>query len=380
LSYAVVVAYLFSLGVAQAVSFDYHIETFAPLFAFVALWGLARDSRWPFWLSCIAILTLKEDGALLTLAICWLAWFAFHRRSALPIALIAVAYMLFATSIIIPHYRSDDLNPFLERYGYLSSTPVGLLWGIVSRPDLVVQQLANLTSLKAVGLVFASGAFLALLKPKLMPAIAVVTLLALLSKQPPQGALDLHYLLIPSTVALMIAIIALHEQLPQRLARRFGATANFDANTLPTALLLATAALLWLVLSPLPPSLAADRTRFTVTDHDRVAQRFLDQIPDAAIVSAQSPFVAHLAARRSVYQFPRVLDAEYVLVDAYGDIPKGDLQSGYDDCLRGLDRLGFDAIRSEDGLTLWRKNRPAVTAPDVSVACSGQHAEVGRAP
>ena len=90
--------------------------------------------------------------------------------------------------------------------------------------------------------------------------------------------------------------------------------------------------------------------------------------------------LAHLAARRSVYQFPRVLDAEYVLVDAYGDIPKGDLQSGYDDCLRGLDRLGFDAIRSEDGLTLWRKNRPAVTAPDVSVACSGQHAEVGRAP
>jgi uncharacterized membrane protein len=359
LSYAVLGAYVFSLGVAQAVAFDFHIEAFAPLLAFTAMWGLARGNRWAFWLCCLGILTLKEDAGLLTLAICWIAWFTFRQRSAGAIALVAIVYLVVANSVIVPHYRSDNLNPFVERYGYLGTSSFGLLLGIISRPDLVFEQLARIEAVRAVVLVFAAGAFLPLIKPVLLPALGLVTLLALLSQQPPQSALELHYLLIPSTVSLLVAIVALRDRRLMPL--------------LPVSLIAGTAAVVWLTLSPLPPSLAYDGTRFEAGQHDRVAQEFVDAIPDGAIVSVQSAFVPHLAERRGLYQFPRVLDAEYVLTDALGDIPEGDLNGGYYACLRALPRLGFDVVRSEDGLVLRRKLRPAELVPEVPVACSGQH-------
>jgi uncharacterized membrane protein len=81
---ALVGAYLLGLGVARGVSFDFHIEAFAPLLAFIALWGLTRQRR------CLRrphlILTLKEDAVLLTLTLCWIGWFAFRERISAPVA------------------------------------------------------------------------------------------------------------------------------------------------------------------------------------------------------------------------------------------------------------------------------------------------------
>ena len=39
----------------------------------------------------------------------------------------------------------------------------------------------------------------------------------------------------------------------------------------------------------------------------------LAKIPSDAIVSAQSPFVPHLALRESIYQFPLIKNAEYIV-------------------------------------------------------------------
>ncbi|MBN2747763.1 MAG: DUF2079 domain-containing protein [Bacteroidales bacterium] len=41
--------------------------------------------------------------------------------------------------------------------------------------------------------------------------------------------------------------------------------------------------------------------------------RILKQIPKDAAVSAQSPFLPHLALRDKIYQFPTVLDADYII-------------------------------------------------------------------
>ena len=208
---AFVAAYVLSLAVAQAVSFDFHVEVFAPLLAFTAVWALAADRRWVFVASVALILTLKEDGALLSIALCWVAWFAFRERTAIPLAVASLLYMLVATSLIIPHYRGDDQNPFTERYGYLGDSPLGVVAGILTRPNLVFDQLTRADALEAMAVVLASAAFLPLLAPRLLPVLALVTLLPLLSKEPGQGALLLHYLLVPSLVALVIALVVTRE-------------------------------------------------------------------------------------------------------------------------------------------------------------------------
>lgn len=376
---AVAGAYLLGLGVARAVSFDFHTEAFAPLFAFTALWALARQHRVVFVVVGLLILTLREDGALLTLALCWIAWFAFRERASAPVAVAAMMYGLVATSVIIPHFRGADLNPFAERYGYLGDSPIEVLWSAVVRPDLVMPQLARTEALQGIALVLASSALLPLLAPRLLPPLAVVTLLPLLSKESAQGSLQLHYLLIPSTVAMVIAAVAVRgrvwEQSPLTLGPRWVADgfARHGGSVWPTVIV-GVPALLWLLRSPLPPSFAVDLERFDVDHHAAVARGFVREVPTDAIVSAQSPFVPHLSERRHVYQFPRVLDAEVVLLDDAGPIPVDDLAAGYADCLAALPRLGFDEVRNDDGISLWRKVRPAELVPDAPVACSGQHA------
>lgn len=369
-------AYLFGLGVARAVSFDYHVETFAPIFAFAALSGLARKNDAFFATAALLVLTLKEDGMLLTLALCWIAWFAFERRQiATAVACAAVVYGLVATAVIIPHYRGSDLNPFAERYGYLGDSPVEVLWHMAARPDLVMAQLSRTEALEAGAIVLASAALLPLLAPRLLPPLAVVTLLPVLSKDPAQSALDLHYLLVPTTVALLIAAVVLRDRKSSSVSpygRSGFAFPQVARRFFPLALVLIPGALL-AFQSPLPPSFATELDRFEIDHHAAVARGFIRDIPEDAIVSAQSPFVPHISDRRHVYQFPRVLNAEIVLLDAAGSIPAQDLAAGFWDCVAALPRLGFDEMRRDDGISLWRKRRPAESASGAPEVCSGRH-------
>lgn len=372
-SFALVGMYMLGLGVAQTVSFDFHMDAFAPLLAFTALWGLARGRAWVYVASALLILGLKEDGAFLTLALCWIAWFEFRVRVSAGAAVLAIAYMFVATYVIIPHFRGDDLNPFVERYGYLGDSPLGVLWGMVAHPNLVLDQLSRTDSVVAVLTVFLSASFLPILVPRLLPALAMVTMLPLLSKQPEQGALDVHYLLVPATVALVMGVVALRGVTRTRIDG-IDADARFvRKDRLLSAVLIGVAVFVFALRSPLPPSLAADLDRFSVDEHASVAEEFVKDVPRDAIVSAQSPFVPHLTERQKLYQFPRVLNAQFVLVDAYGPIPVGDLSAGYEACLAALPRLGFDKARAEDGISLWIKVRPAELVPDVPLSCSGQH-------
>jgi len=45
----------------------------------------------------------------------------------------------------------------------------------------------------------------------------------------------------------------------------------------------------------------------------------LNVIPNDAVISAQSPFVAQLAYRDNIYQFPIVKDAEYIIYSTHED-------------------------------------------------------------
>jgi hypothetical protein len=69
----------------------------------------------------------------------------------------------------------------------------------------------------------------------------------------------------------------------------------------------------------------------------------------------------------------RVLDAQFVVIDEYGPIPKDDIAAGYDACLKSLPRLGFDRTFHEDGIGVWERVRPPELVPEAPLHCSGQH-------
>ncbi len=356
-------AWMCSLGVVQAVSFDFHAEVISPLLMFSA-WHFASRARYAwFGAFALALVLVKEDAALATIALCYLAVVCLGCRIwPLVVGGIAAVYGFVVTAFLMPHYRGSDLNPFAERYAYLGNSPPEALRTMVTRPDVVFEHLARVQTLETLVVLLGGTAFFVLLRPKLLPALALVTIPVMLSEQKAQSTLQLHYLLVPGAMAMLIALTNLQQ--PPRWLARWSAAA-------PLAMV-AAAAVLWAWRSPLPPSFASDIERFRVDEHERVAAEMVKLVPADARVSAQSHFVPHLAERQFIFQFPRVLDAEYVLIDQWGPKPAEDLEAGFERCSAVLPRLGFDVVRSQDGITLWQKRRQAESAPEVPAWCSGQ--------
>jgi len=96
---------------------------------------------------------------------------------------------------------------------------------------------------------------------------------------------------------------------------------------------------------------------YDVTDHDRVAARALELIPDDAVVSTSNSLGAHLSARRRVLSIPRLDDAAWVAVD--------ETSPGFADRIapvayaRALARLRrdprFRLVFEEDGVLIFRR-------------------------
>ena len=364
-AWAVVAAYSLGLGVTRAVAFDLHAEAFVPLLVFTGLWTLATERRGWFVASSLAVLLVKEDGFLVVVSCAWVAAIAFdHRRPALFLVGTAVAYGAIVNIWLMPHYRGNDLNPLAERFGYLGGSIPEIAYSIFARPDLLVNQLASAGTFAAVLWLLLGVALLPLAAPRLLPSLLLVTLPPLLSQQGPQSHLELHYLLVPATVALVIATLVMRNLAGSKAAGRLQPAA--------VALITLAAVSLFMWRAPLPPSFAGEWDRFDIDQHARASNSIVAMIPPGAAVSAQSAFVPHLAERVRIYQFPRVVNARFVVTDKYGPIPANDLAAGYWPCLQALPRLGFDVIGQEDGISLWEKRRSASSVPNVPFFCSAQ--------
>lgn len=362
-------AYAFSLGVARAVSFDFHLEALAPLLCFTAVYGLVLKRDWLFIVPVLLLLTIKEDAPILVLGLVVLAaWHFQWRGQAAAVAAVAIVYGAVVNLWLIPHYRGDELNPLAERYGYLGDSATEILLAIPAHPGEVARHMVTWDKGAIVLVLFLASGGALLLRPVALLAGAPLVILPALSQDNDQARFELHYLLAPTAFAFSCLLVHLN--------RPSGTwwpafTRHFTPRRTLAASAAATVAV-FMLRAPLPPSLAFEPGRFDVDHHARVSRSFVELVPPSAIISAQSPFVPHLAQRREVFVFPRVLTSDYVLIDDYGPKPQEDLEAGYDACRAALPRLGFDLVREEDGIQLWRRARPAEAVPGVPPFCSGQ--------
>jgi hypothetical protein len=79
-------------------------------------------------------------------------------------------------------------------------------------------------------------------------------------------------------------------------------------------------------------------------EHDTALAQAISLIPDTAPVSAQSAILPHLSQRRQVYEFPRLADANFVIVDSQLPISSQSLREGFHEVLDGLGSKGYREI------------------------------------
>jgi uncharacterized membrane protein len=265
-----------------------------PLLAF-AVWYLDEErlvAALPFL--ALAVLTKEELPLVVAGLGVWYALARGQRVAGAAMAIGGVALGAVYLGLVIPHFREGAAPAFYERYDAVGGSPGGIVETAFTDPLVLIRavtegrDLAYLfqLSLPLIGLFLAAP----LLVLPALPELAA----NLLSEVPTQTSIEFHYTA-PIAPFLVTAAVLGAARAPRL-----------------TPLVLAASLAGAIVLGPLwAGELRPDR----ISDHDRIAQRAVELIPADAAVSSTNGVGAHLSARRRIFSFPVIEEAEWVVVD-----------------------------------------------------------------
>jgi hypothetical protein len=248
----------------------------------------------------------------------------------------------------------------LGYYADLGDSPAQIVLTAVTRPDLVVKNLWQPAKLRYLVDVFTPFAWLPLLGlPVLLVGTPSFAINLLSANTAMHNAAIAQY---GADVAPWLAWAALYGFIIARQGLSRLPRLRPYAATLIGLMLLA-AALVWQLFYGFSP-LALNPPGWDITPHDRLAQRFIAQIPPAAPIAAQGKLYPHLSNRRIAYQLPDVNQADYVFFDVTtGTWPvhPNDIWALAQDLLRSGEYGVRDAA---DGYLLLQRGLPAGPIPN----------------
>jgi uncharacterized membrane protein len=345
-------AYLLYPPVQWLVLDDFHAVALAcPLLLF-GFWFLDEDRLGAFAVvAVLAVLAKEEIGFAVAGLGVWYALARGRRRAGLAIAAAGTAASLIAILGVMPAV-SDGESDFYRRYAEVGGSPGGVVETVFTDPLHVLQVAFDGRGLGYLARLIVPAA-LVLLAPVTLVAALPELAINLLSSTPTQTSIHFHY-----TAAITPAVLVGSIFGAARIAKGRPVTAMRLAGA---AVVLAIASGWWLGPLPYPggESLAADDWR--VDDHDRIAARVLERVPDDAVVSASNALGAHLSERRRILSFPYRQDADWIAVDeqrpSYADRAVAPVEAAA--AVAWLRRdPHWELVRAEDGVLLFRR-RPA---------------------
>lgn len=313
--------YLLFPALQAATLFDFHPVTLAAPLLMYCIWA-AEEGRWVVLGVCaaLAVTTQEQVGVVVAGLALWLAVrHPERRRAAIILGASALAWVGIALLVIMPRFAIDGSNPHISRYSSLGHSPGDILVTMVTRPWDVVAVLATPGRLGYFAALLLPVLLLPLAAPLLAAAAVPQLLINLLASSGPVQTVEYHYavLLVPFLVAsALLGLARLRARgRPARLARLL-ARPGLVALLMVGAVVLAGAREgplpLWSWLPGGWPG--SPLHEFTMSDQARSLQRAVDMVPPDARVSAVNAAGSHLSARRRIQLFPRIDDADWVLL------------------------------------------------------------------
>ncbi|MCL4297226.1 MAG: DUF2079 domain-containing protein [Anaerolineae bacterium] len=338
---------------------DFHPPALAVGFFMAAFYCLVKRKGGWFLFWAILAMLCKEQLPL-QVAFLGLAAIVMHRNWRLGLITIAIAMIYFFAVMIwiIPANSVTGDHLFIGFYAELGDSPGEIVFTTLTRPDIILKILLQPTRLQYLFDVLTPFAYLPLLGlPVLLigaPSFAINLLSGNTAMHDATGA---QY---GADVAPWLAWAALYGMVYLRQITHHASRITFSH--LPAALLLVVA-LTWQLFRGFSP-LALDPPRWEVTAHDRLAQRFIAQIPPEASIAAQGKLYPHLSNRLIAYQLPDVHEADYVFFDATtGTWPvhPNDIWALAQDLLRSGQ---YGVLDAADGYLLLKRGLTDTAIPD----------------
>jgi uncharacterized membrane protein len=250
-------------------------------------------------------------------------YFAIRKRSLWPLVITVVAVVYFAAAffVVIPHFNHGQ-SAYVSRYSAYGDSAGAVVKNALTHPGEALRGLFSASDLRYwLALLWPFG-FVPLLSPLTLLIAAPELLLNALSSVGFQRSIAFHNtaLEIPFLyAALVLGLMRLWRWLGGGFRKAEAAMKGQRLTRQTLALLVLVAALAGnYFLGPLPfslPGAAVGRAAYARTSHDAVLDQAVKLIPPGAVVSVNNNVGAQLSARRVVYVFPAIADAQYVIVD-----------------------------------------------------------------
>jgi uncharacterized membrane protein len=346
-------AYLLYAPVQWLALDEFHAVALACPLLLYAVWYL-DEGRLLAALPFLGLAALTKEEV--PLAVAGLGvWFALARGRRLAGTAIAVAGTALSAvflTVVMPHFRDGDSPAFYDRYDAVGGSPSGIVETAFTDPTVLfhaVTEGRDLTYLFQLALPLAGLFFAAPLL--LLPALPELAA-NLLSETATQTSIEFHYTAPIAPFLVAGAVLG-------------AARAHRLAPVVPAAALVGA-----VLLGPLwGGELAPER----MSAHDRVAARAIDLVPGGAAVSSTNGIGAHLSARRRVFSFPVLREAEWVAVDlrraSYLDRRSAPSTAAIP--LARLLRSGdWVTVLEEDGIFVLRRRATASTAKSATSSAS----------
>jgi len=357
---------------------DFHQIALVSFLLLAALYFLETGRDVAFLVGLGLALLVKEEVALTVIALGGYIFLG-QRRYRFGAALIAVGLAYFAVVVgwLMPLLGG---TPQIDsRFGGVIAPgtrgAAGVAWTLVTNPVFTAATiLGNPDKLTLLLQLFGPVLFLPLLAPAAawLPALPALAIL-MLTWTPAQYSIEYHYTahIIPFVFGL--TILGWARVISARSRASFGRVSGI----LAACLLIATLALSCQYGRLLPK-------RGDVIPrpdpHAAVIESLMAQVPAGAPVSTLSDIVPHLTTRRTIYLFPDVADAEYLLLDT---APRANFwphtglkarSKALRDMLPHIQSGTFGLIRQEDGALLLKRGlTPPRTAEALTALFSARY-------
>ncbi|MFN8441470.1 MAG: DUF2079 domain-containing protein [Caldilineaceae bacterium] len=390
---AFALAYLFAPQLQHAVMTEFHAAPLAVPLILWALWAVERRRIRQFVIATLLVAAVKEEMAITAAGLGVWAVYRITRYElrvtkfntakstllrhlvtlspCLLVTFASLAWFIIATFIIVPAnaplvYQQSQ-SVYFQRFGVLGDTPVSIVKTLFSNPGLVWSVLSQPARLAYLRGLLAPFGFLSLLAPELLIVALPLIVANLFSTYPGQYYNEFHY---SAPIIPFVAVSAIFGA--QRLLRITNRSiSNLEQKHSQSAITLLLT--LWLLGWSTHEYLAYGRgpgggryDPIVVTDHHRLLEHFVAQIPVDAAVTATSAVQPHLSHRRYIYQFPLGLDspvpATWALLDVTSktDLAPGDLKAQVDTMLAG----GWGVVDGANGFLLLRAGASEKKIPD----------------
>ena len=277
----------------------------------------------------------------------------------LATVVLSLGYLVVVVNLVMPALTEQRYFYWLN-YVELGESPRQVLEHVVRHPIASLALLFSTPEKRhTINLMFGSFAYLPVLSWTMWPVLFVTLAERFWTFSMNHWLFVAHYQVVITTLLFVATLYVLHDIGP-RVRRDQKVALAAAILILVTTVWAAHASDVWqdAFKAPRPATIEG-------------WQAALRQIPPTARVSAQDAFVPHLAHRAVIYQFPRVRDAEYVVID-----PEAATYPATPDDVRAaqqsLPALGWRLVWQQGTTSVFQRTPASRIPPAVLVVVSGR--------